>query len=243
MVMQLVAQPVTANVIPGSGVPKLWSTVISDAEAVASVELDTLVQSALIRAQDRVWGLFDNKNNPVLTGGRVRAVDLRAQSRISDAPQEKGAFVSYNKVQMPKAIMLELLCDGSTMSYGSTSVISSLLSAAGLSTSVGTDVLARKEFLGTLDGLVADLNLYFVTTPEATYNNMNVTGYGIRRSADRGVTLIYAEIYLEEVRQTATADTTPTASPSGQSQQDGGNVQAQTATSAQLGSYNQTALV
>jgi hypothetical protein len=126
MVMQTIAQPVTANVIPGTGVPRLWSTVISDAEAVASVELDTLLQSTLIKQADKLWGLFDSSNKPVLTSGRVRAIDARAAARITDAPQENGAFMSYNKVLMPGQIMLEILCDGTTMSYGNYGAISNL---------------------------------------------------------------------------------------------------------------------
>ncbi|MFT8890217.1 MAG: hypothetical protein ABF888_00105 [Acetobacter papayae] len=69
MAMQTIALPATANVIPGAGVPKLWFTVISDAEAVASVELETLLQNTLIKQADKQWGLFDSNNKPVLHFG------------------------------------------------------------------------------------------------------------------------------------------------------------------------------
>ncbi|QEO17858.1 hypothetical protein [Acetobacter vaccinii] len=229
MVMQTVAQPVTANVIPGAGVPKLWSTVISDAEAVASVELDTLLQSTLIKQVDKQWGLFDKNNKPVLTSGRVRAIDARTAAQITDAPQENGAFMSYNKVKLPGQIMLEMLCDGTAMSYGNYGAISNLLSATGI-TGLSSEGQVRAEFLTQLDGLVSDLNLYAVTTPEGSYSKMNVVGYAIRRASDRGITLLWAQIMLQEVRLTARVsrasdDSTKTAA--GATQQNSGNVQAQ----------------
>lgn len=235
MAMTTVLQPVTANVISGVGVPKLWSTVISSAEAVASVELDTLLQSYLVNKQDQVWGLFDSNNNPVLTAGRVRAIDMRSQYRKTDAPQENGAFMSYNKVRLPSQIMIEMLCDGSAMSYGNTLGVDNLLSAFGVS-GAKTEMTHRKEFMSKLDTLVADLNLYYVTTPEISYANMNVLGYAIRRSVERGVTLLFAEIMMEEVRVTHKHSTINTAGktgkPSGASSVNTGNVQTQTNSSA-----------
>ncbi|WP_010508415.1 phage baseplate protein [Komagataeibacter europaeus] len=238
MVMTLVAQPATANVGTGVGVPKLWSTVVSDAEAVASVELDTLLQSYLVSNAATQWGLFNSSNQPVITASRVRAIDLRAQYRKSDAPQENGGFMSYNKVKMPRQIMLEVLCDGTAMSYGNISAITDLLAVAGIGgTSQGVTV--RTQFLTALDTLVADLNSYHVTTPEATYANMNVVGYSIRRATERGLTMIHAEIMLEEVRlqrSTSVSVTSPT-EPSGATQTDSGNVQSQTPTSTQTDAY------
>ncbi|WP_182356669.1 hypothetical protein [Komagataeibacter europaeus] len=238
MVMTLVAQPTTANVGTGAGVPKLWSTVVSDAEAVASVELDTLLQSYLVSNADKQWGLFNSYSQPVLTAARVRAIDIRAQYRKSDAPQENGAFMSYNKVKMPRQVMMEVLCDGSAMSYGNVSAITSLLAVAGIG---GTThgVTVRKQFLSALDSLVADLNTYLVVTPEATYPYMNVIGYGIRRETRRGLTMIYAEIMLEEVRLQVVqrVGLKETKNPSGATQTDGGNVQSQSMTAAQKDTY------
>lgn len=237
MVMQTIAQPVTANVIPGAGVPKLWSTVISDAEAVASVELDTLLQSTLIKRADKQWGLFDSSNKPVLTAGRVRAIDAVADSMISDAPLEHGSFTSYNKVKRPGRIMLEMLCDGTTMSYGNYSAISNLLSATGITSGLTKDAQARRDFMTKLDSLATDLNLYTVTTPERSYSNMNVLGYRIRRSSDRGITLLAVEVMLEEVRLSASNQLTKTVKPSGESQSFSGTVSTKAATSSQISSF------
>lgn len=228
MVMQTVAQPVTANVIPGTGVPKLWSTVISDAEAVASVELDTLLQSYLIQQADKLWGIFDSSGTAVITSGRVRAIDMRAGYMISDAPLENGAFMSYNKVKRPSEIMVEMLCDGTSMSYGNLSAISNLLSATGI-TGASPELTARTSFTKALDTVVADLNLYHVTTPEQTYTNMNVVEYSMRRSVERGVTLLWADVRMQGVRINASSSVTPTANPAGAAKQNSGNVQAEEA--------------
>lgn len=237
MVMQTVAQPVTANVIPGAGVPKLWSTVISDAEAVASVELDTLLQSYLIQQADKLWGIFDSSGTAVITSGRVRAIDMRAGYMISDAPLENGAFMSYNKVKRPSEIMVEMLCDGTSMSYGNLSAISNLLSATGI-TGASPELTARTSFTKALDTVVADLNLYHVTTPEQTYTNMNVVEYSMRRSVERGVTLLWADIRMQEVRLTASNQLTKTVKPSGEAKSFSGPVATQAATSAQASSVS-----
>ncbi|MEE8663501.1 MAG: hypothetical protein SOH81_07970 [Acetobacter sp.] len=227
MVMTLVAQPVTANVIPGKGVPKLWSNVISSAEAVASVSLVTLLQNTLINAVDKQWGIFTPQNKPVLTSGRVRAVDMSKVSAITNAPQENGAFSAYNKVNMPRRIMLEMLCDGSALSYGNYDAITDLLSTVASGFAV-SGKKGREEFINKLEELSASTDLYVITTPEKTFTNMNVLGYNMRRGADHGLNLLRAEIMLQEVRLSGTRSKDPlnTATPWGQGAQNGGNVQA-----------------
>ncbi|WP_146882493.1 phage baseplate protein [Acetobacter nitrogenifigens] len=238
--MTTVAQPVTANVIAGSGVPKLWSTVITSAEAVASVELDTLLQSYLVQNASSQWGLFDSSNSAVITSGRVRAIDMRVGYQVTDAPQENGAFMSYNKVKQPRQIMLEVLCDGSTMSYGDTSAIDNLVSTFTTGATGGSTI--RKRFLAALEALVANTTLYTATTPEATYPNMNVVGYSIRRAADRGLYLLYADIMLQEIRLTAVSrKATAAQEPSGETQQNSGNVQTQALSDAQVAAFAQGA--
>ncbi|MCP1215109.1 hypothetical protein NKW53_03355 [Acetobacter orientalis] len=204
MVMQTVAQPVTANVIPGAGVPKLWSTVISDTEAIASVELDTLLQGYLIQHADTQWGLFDSKNQPVVTSGRVRAIDLGEEQSITTAPMEDGSFASVNKCAHPVVIRLEMLCDGTTMTFGSNQGIDNLLAAFD-TPGTSAELRARSSFTACLKALVADTNLYHVTTPEQTYRNMNVVGYSMRREPRRGITLLWADVRLQEVRGGAKA--------------------------------------
>lgn len=226
-------QPATANVPSGqSGVPSTWSAVATDAAAFASVELDTLLQSYLIEQVDKQWGIFDDSNFPALTSSRVRAVEINRQYNVTDAPTENGAFLSYNKVKIPMQIVLEVLCDGTTMSYGGIGGITSMISA--FTGGPTADQKLRTEFLKSLDNLVPNLNAYRVVTPEAVYWNMNAVGYNLRRATDRGISLLYVDVLLKEIRNISSATYTQTAQPQGLAQQNSGNVQSQPPTSAQL---------
>jgi hypothetical protein len=235
MVMLTQPQPASANVPVGNaGVPNTASPAV---DAVASVALATVLQSAVVQQADSQWGIFLNGQS-VLTSGRVRALELQQQYKKTDAPVENGAFLSYNKVRIPRQIMVEMLCDGSTFNGGSAlgnlSAITSLISTV-TGTPSGSQVL-RSEFMTLLDNMVADLNLYDVTTPEGTYSNMNVGEYSIQRAADHGITLLYAQIILEEVRAIPASQFTSTAQPQGQAQQNSGNVQSTPPSAGQLAS-------
>lgn len=83
---------------------------------------------------------------------------------------------------------------------------------------------------------MADLNLYHVTTPEQTYANMNVVEYSMRRSVERGVTLLWADIRMQEVRLTAGSSIVSTKNPSGAAKQNSGNVQAQSSSASAVSS-------
>ncbi len=232
MVMLTQAQPSTANVPTNNpGVPSTWSPAVS---AVASVDLTTLLQSFVSQQADAQWGIY-YAGAPVFTSGRVRAVELQQQYRKTDAPIENGAFLSFNKVRIPRQIMVEMLCDGSSFSLGNIGSIASLISTVTGSPSGAR--IVRSEFMALLDNVVADLNTYQVTTPELTYPNMNITGYRIRRATERGITLLYADIMMEEVRLIAAAQSTQTAQPQGQALQNSGNVQSTAPTAGQLIEY------
>lgn len=229
MVMVTVPQPATADVPPATpGVPLTASTAVA---ATASVDLDTVLQNALIISADTQWGLFNSSNAAALTSSHVNAVDMTKQYRISDAPIENGGFLSYNKVKVPAQVLLEVVCDGSTVSIDGSGTLVGALSAITGGAFGGPTI--RTEFMSALDALVADLNLYSVMTPENVYTNMNVIGYNIRRATTKGLTMLYVDIQLQEVRLVAVSQITQTMTPAGQAQQNGGNVQSATPTAAQ----------
>ena len=215
------------------GVPALLGQSISDgASASASTVLGTAIDEYLITNAASQWGIFTNDNNPVLTSGRVRSVDIQTMYQISDAPQENGAFMSYNKVKIPGQYAITMLCDGSSFSYGDASVVTDLISTFS-GTSSG-EAMRKKEFIALLEALCVDLTTYIITTPERNYTNVNVLGYHIRRSTERGVSLLWADIALQEIRQTSKSGVSiPEAdgvvsspsSPSGASKINTGNVQ------------------
>lgn len=116
------------------------------------------------------WGIFKD-NKPVLVSDSVGSVEYTRDYQISDYPQEKGAFASYNKVQVPYQTKLSFL-------IGAT----------------------RKDFLSALDAAVKSLDLVTVVTPEIFYDSANLMHCNYRREAQHGVTLIRVDVWCEEVR-------------------------------------------
>lgn len=126
-----------------------------------------------------VWGIFDANNQPIAVADSVRAVRFRADSRVSDYPQEAGAFQSYNKVQQPYASVVSMVCGG--------------------------DEQRRANFLSAIDVAKRSTDLYSIVMPEVVYNNANIVAYDYRREQRNGATLIIADLHIEEIRVSATA--------------------------------------
>lgn len=140
-------------------------------------------------------------------GQSVMEVDYRNDTRIATAPQEQGAFLSYNKVATPF---------NGRVSYA-----------------VGGTESQRAAFLQAAQGLQASLDLLNLVMPEYTYFNVNVVHVDFRREARRGVSLFVVDVWCEEVRITGTAAFTQTQTASGASPINGGTVQSQQPTGIQ----------
>jgi len=153
------------------------------------------------------WGIFQGKA-PVLTVDTVLEMGMARDFSISDFPVEQGGFATYNKVARPYEARVRVAVSGNDG--------------------------ARTAFLSALDSIVADLNLYSVVTPEYVYANANVTHYDYRRERRSGVTLLQVEIWLEEVRQVATASFASTQSVNGAAQVNGGTAPIIPVTAQQL---------
>ncbi|MFP2873762.1 phage baseplate protein [Acetobacter tropicalis] len=231
--------------LPSIGLPALWDipvaagvpallgqSVSTGIAASASTILATALDEYTITSAASQWGIFTASNQPVLTSSHVRALEVRREEMVTDSPIEEGGFMSYNKVTRPTQIRLQIICDGSSFSYGDASAVTDLLSSFGLS-GASSGLSVRETFAKALDSLVADLNQYHVNTPEKTYLNMNVVGYGMRRSSESGITMLMAEIDLQEIRPVSTGTLTKTIAPSGEGKSFSGTVAPQTATSAQ----------
>ncbi|CAG4888001.1 phage baseplate protein [Paraburkholderia saeva] len=126
-----------------------------------------------------VWGIFDSGSLPIAIADSVRSLEYQGDSRISDYPQEQGAFESYNKVQLPYNVRVALTCGG--------------------------DEQRRANFLSAIEQAKKSTELYSVVTPEIVYNNANIVGVGYRRETRNGATLITAELHIEEIRVSAVA--------------------------------------
>lgn len=162
---------------------------------------------------DSQWGIFTEDGSPVLIGDTVVSLDIRNERRLANFPIEEGGFATYNKVNMPFESRVSI-AKGGTESE-------------------------RSDFIGTLEQLVNDLELYAVVTPEYTYPSANLFAYDIRRTVRNGVTLITAEVSIEEVRIINAAQYSNNAQDSsGAAQENGGSVQSEPATAATETSVN-----
>lgn len=176
-----------------------------------------------------IWGIFKNTPppppstpgtkpssasslTPVVIADSVVSFSYDKEYRISDFPVERGNFASFNKVERP---------------YEERMVF-----AKGGSDSV------RAAFIKSLQAAVASLDLYDVVTPDATYINANVVRVGFDRTARNGVTLILAEVSIQEVRVATDTTFTNTTDPSGVAQQSGGVVQTAPPNAAQAAAKN-----
>ena len=189
--------PYTAPSIPlVPGVPSLAAVATGLGAGPALAIADQLGLGALFGGLS--WGIFDDGGNPVLTGDCVAEVGYRSESRISDYPVEQGGFASYNKVQLPIVGLVSFMVGGADRD--------------------------RAAFLKTAQGLQTSLDLYSIVMPEITYPSVNVTGINYRRTSRQGATLLRVEVMFEEVRVTAQATFTNTATPSGASPVNSGTV-------------------
>lgn len=158
------------------------------------------------------WGIFLD-GAPAITGDNVIDLTFRNDFRITTAPQEQGAFVSYNKVSDP--------FDGRvTFTQGGT-------------------IAERTAFLAQAQAALLSLGLYSLVMPEFTFPNVNVVHYDFRRAVERGATLLIVEVWVEQVRVTGTAAFSNTVAPAAADPKNGGTVQAQPPTPSQSGTINQ----
>lgn len=152
------------------------------------------------------WGIYLG-GAPVVLADNVVSFDYRQQWAISDFPVERGAFASYNKVQIPFDGRFRFTAGGSDAN--------------------------RSALLSSITAIAGDLNLYTIVTPTAIYPSVNVTHYDYSQTATNGVGLLSVDVWTEEVRETAGQTMSNTQSPTAASQANGGTVQPAAATSAQ----------
>ena len=110
-------------------------------------------------------------------------------SRVSDYPQEAGGFQTYNKVENPYDVRIQVTKGGKV-----------------------TDVAT---FLQVVENLqkASDLNLYDMITPERTYSSGNVYKISHDHKRDHGANMVTVDIYIREIRVTASAFYSNTKSP------------------------------
>lgn len=126
------------------------------------------------------WAIYNTgSSDAAIEPDSFLDIDFRGEARTSDYPVEKGAFADYNKVQVPEEIRVRLACSNDQMSRG--------------------------DFLTQLESMKQSTNLYDIATPDQFYISYTLTHYDYTRKSTNGVSLIVAECWFEEVRQTGSA--------------------------------------
>lgn len=185
-------------IVPGIP-PLLSAAALSIANATNTVVLlaaDAAIVARLLEPSK--WGIYLN-GQPIAQADAVKSLEYKQDSKVSDYPQEQGAFQSYNKVASPYDARVQLVKGGTE--------------------------LDRAQFLAAIDAAAASLDLYDIATPERTYKNANVQRISYERKAHDGSGLITVEIALIEVRTTVDAAFTHTVKPGAQAQFYTGTVQ------------------
>jgi hypothetical protein len=169
------------------------------------------------------WGLYLN-GQQVIQPDAILDIEVRADWRVSDYPQEQGAFASYNKVAEPWDVRLRFAKGGALT--GLPGLLGRPISSA-LGLTGGPDVAGT---LQTLTALAGTTTLVDVVTPQQTLTSMTVEHFDYRRNAASGVSLLTVDVWLRQIRVTAgAAFTSTTATPSGADAASTGSVQPQTA--------------
>lgn len=140
-------------------------------------------------------------------GLSIGSFEYRKDNRISTAPQEQGAFLSYNNVSDPFRGQVTYIVSG----------------LAGI----------RGAFVAAVQAAQAALTLYSLVMPEYTFQSCKIIHNDLRRTAKDGVSMFGVDIWVEEVRITGTAAYSNTAQPSAADPVNGGTVQPQTTTPSQ----------
>lgn len=146
------------------------------------------------------WGIYKN-GLPVIAADSVVAFSLRQDWPISDYPVERGAFQTYNKVELPADIHVTLVCGGS--------------------------IARRQAFFNSIDTIIDSTELFDVVTPERIYLDYCFEHQDFRRTARQGNGLIAIDLWLKEIRLSSQATFQSTSSPVVAGQQGIGNVQPQ----------------
>ncbi len=145
-----------------------------------------------------LWGIFSARGKAVVIADQVKTFDYRKDWAISDYPQERGAFQSYNKVAEPGEVKIEFASGGSLSN--------------------------RIALLNSIEAIAGDLNLYDVVTPERTYVSYNVSHIEYRR-ADGVSGLLKVGVHLTQIRIATASTLSNTQQPGGADTVNNGQVQ------------------
>lgn len=153
-----------------------------------------------------------NSGEALVVPDTWRRIDYKNEQRLADYPIEQGGFASYNKVATPFELRLELCCGGPSFSQ---QLLSGALSAIDgfVNSLLGTSLaqpMTRSAFIQACESLVQSLQLVDVVTPDRTYESLNCYHFSYSKTREQGASIVRAEVWLREIRQTAQGDYTST---------------------------------
>lgn len=159
------------------------------------------------------YGITGSDGSTVIDPDSVIEFEVTSDSTINSHPVEKGGFQAFNRVQAPTSIRMLMACQGKQM--------------------------PRATFLSTLESLKEGTQTVTISSPDTTYPNMTLKGFGYKKTSDRGAVTIWADTQWEEERSTnVTVSAPPTAQPQGAANTSLGSLQPSTPTAQQQASIS-----
>lgn len=156
------------------GVPNL-ATLPGVGGLAISESLNTLSLLGINLGPYSSWYLTDDTGSVLIQPDTVVEFEYRGEMKVANYPVEAGSFASYNKVYIPSDARMTMACNG-------------------------RGAMTRDVFLTTLEDLRRNLTLISIVTPDIVYPSFNVVHIDYRREARRGVSMIIAQIWLQEIR-------------------------------------------
>lgn len=128
--------------------------------------------SLINRLRNNYWGIYQDKdgNSPFSDKYLTHEVSHTANVKVSTAPQEKGAFVSYSFTQNPNSVTVKVTKSGD-----------------------------KTKFLAECENMVKAETLYYVLTPDASYSSMKAQSMNVVRNLE-SLDLVEVDIEFIEVR-------------------------------------------
>lgn len=136
------------------------------------------------------WAITDASGNLALVPDSFVNFEYKNERKIPNYPVEGGSFSNYNKVAMPFDCRCVVTCSGN----GS---------------------MSKQRFLAAIQNYLDSLILLTISTPDASYPNLNLVHVDYRREARQGVTLLLVQLWFQEIRIAQKSTAPNTAEPSG----------------------------
>lgn len=121
------------------------------------------------------WGVFDAAGKPAFVVDTYMQIKPNDDVKVSTFPVEKGAFGSFNKVNIPNDVELVV--------------------------SLGNDQAAMTELLSVLKTMINSTDLFTIVTPNESFLNMSLEKKNYSRTSKNGVSRLEVHLKFIEVRE------------------------------------------